>query len=89
MRVFVSICCVASILVSQGNGQSLGFFGEVHGEGSPGVIPHGDFMAHMPGGHHGVELVGHPHPRDLAPHHAVPFPPPPHPAPGMFGLSRV
>ena len=53
------------------------------------IFPHGDFMAHMPGGHHGVELVGHPHPRDLAPHHAVPFPPPPHPAPGMFGLSRV
>ena len=87
MRVIVSTLCVGAILVSQTYGQSLGFFGEVHGEGSPGFIPHGDFMAHMPAHHGGLE---HPnHARDLAPHHAVPFPPPPHPAPGMFGLSRV
>ena len=87
MRVIVLTLCVVSILVSQTFGQSLGFFGEVHGEGSPGFLPHGDFMAHMPG-HHGGEVVGHPHPRDLAPHHAVPFPPH-HPAPGMYYYNHT
>ena len=57
------LCSVVSVLlVCQASGKAnLGFFGEVHGEGSPGFIPHGDFMEH----------IAHP---AAVPHHGLPTP---------------
>ena len=62
MRAILS-SVISVLLVCQASGKAnLGFFGEVHGEGSPGFIPHGDFMdhiAHPPVPHHGPPAPHH------------------------------